>query len=703
MEIAPLQRQEIDLLDRMLAHLCDGVGRENRGNLIALRDQLAAWAARISVIGQVKAGKSTFLNAFLHERDFLPSDVNPWTSVVTNIRINIPHDPRVGAMFEFFSEADWDEIINGTSELRDLTERLLPGFDSAVLRRQAEEMRARAQSRLGKYYPMLLGQSHSYEFLNADLMKRYVCAGQEEDTGDAQGRYALITKVANAYMRRPEFKVPVILTDTPGVNDPFLVRDEFTCRSLDQSDIFIVVLSAHQPLTSVDLALIRLLGQQRTKEVLIFINRMDELDDYATEVPRVIEDVSTRLRIAVPEIKFTILAGSAFMAEMATRNDAEAAEIRAALDTPQLHAYVRHIAGYVPEDQIDRLLIASGLDTVKEALSEIIDSGIGARGLSRICEDTRAEIATLGYAMKRERESVAHQLHGLQRSNADSVVRSLEVEITQLSAVERDVMGLIEATDGVLTGHLDQSWASFEADLGQAIQLFLQEQYRALNDQILRETVADKTLGGLRVDLTYLHQAFEKCFAQHFEKSRAGIDLVLEKCLQACKQIISSALDDVISGVGLDDLPHDHFTSAVTFSKKELLVPLVSDRGWAFWRQGTINAEKSRAAFYTIFTAELRPVVQKMVRVFNEAQVERASSGTDRIRALSRMVEVAVAERQRRLRRDRRQIDALGHDHGQAAILYDRLQSQMEILERRLQILSVAQSALSRVNLSHAA
>jgi hypothetical protein len=92
-----------------------------------------------------------------------------------------------------------------------------------------------------------------------------------------------------------------------------------------------------------------------------------------------------------------------------------------------------------------------------------------------------------------------------------------------------------------------------------------------------------------------------------------------------------------------------------------------------------------------------------MVRVFNEAQVERASSGTDRIRALSRMVEVAVAERQRRLRRDRRQIDALGHEHGQAAILYDRLQSQMEILERRLQILSVAQSALSRVNLSHAA
>ncbi len=703
MEIAPQQRQDLDLLDGMIAHLYEGLGRENRQNLMLLRQELDSWAARIAVIGQVKAGKSTFLNAFLHERDFLPSDVNPWTSVVTNIRINIKGDPRIGARFDFFSEADWDEIINGTSHLRELTEKLIPGFDTAVLRRQAEAMRARAQRRLGKHYHSLLGQSHDYEFLNSDLMQRYVCAGQDEDAADAQGRYALITKVANVFMRRPEFKIPVILTDTPGVNDPFLVRDEFTCRSLDQSDIFIVVLSAHQALTRVDLALIRLLAQQRTKEVMIFINRIDELDDYASAVPKLIDDVATRLCAAVPEIKFRIIAGSAFMADMAKRSDAEAAAMRARLDTDDLRAYLQNTNGHVPCDEIDRLLLASGLDAVKCALSDIIDSGIGARGLSQIFEDTRAEISALSYAMKRERESVQGEMTHLMELSPEALLENMGAEIAQLTEVEAMISQLVDGAEGALGQMLEQAWSTFEAQLSHVIQRFLDDQYRVLDAAILSDGNGRPPVSEIRVDLGQLHQGLEQSFSTAFAKSRADIDRILDQTLRFCVARIEAALQEQVTGISLEDLPHAHFTSTLSFSKKELLVPLVSEKGWAFWRQSTINAEKSREAFHTILSAELRPVMQKLVRVFNEAQVARTTSGMDRIRSLCRMVDTAIAERQRRLRRDRRHIEALGKDHTQKALLHDRLHSQLEVLERRLQILSVAQSALSRVDLSHAA
>ncbi|WP_417280339.1 dynamin family protein [Celeribacter sp.] len=409
MKIAPNQRQELDFLRDTLDTLEQSTDRGLRQNFRDLRTRLDQWAAKVAVIGQVKAGKSTFLNAFLRQHDFLPSDINPWTSVVTNIRINLPSDPASGARFEFFDDADWQEFITGGTKIRELTEALLPGFDADLLRQQSEEMRERAQKRLGKHYYALLGSHHEYDFLSADLLKRYVCAGPGSDVGlerESLGRYAALTKVANVYMRLPEFQVPLILTDTPGVNDPFLVRDEFTCRSLDKSDVFVVVLSAHQPLTDVDVALIRILAKQDSKDCLIYINRIDELDDYARDVPRVIKDVSERLHAAIPGIDFRIVAGSAYMADLVLRDDEEAVAAREALDTPELAAFLQSRYGEVPLDALDRLYLASGLDEVKSALSETIDQGVGREQIAQILGDVRAEINGAQFVLRRERDAL---------------------------------------------------------------------------------------------------------------------------------------------------------------------------------------------------------------------------------------------------------------------------------------------------------
>ncbi|TNE83305.1 dynamin family protein [Thioclava sp. L04-15] len=702
MKIAPKLRAELEFIEEMLDRAEDSVDRTSRGNFRDLRDRLDDWAARAAVIGQVKAGKSTFLNAFLHQHDFLPSDVNPWTSVVTNIRINLADDPITGAKFEFFSEKDWDEIINGGTRIRELTEQLLPGFDTNVLRRQSEQMRARAQRRLGKYYHTLLGSSHEYDFLSPDLLKRYVCAGPGSDDGlerEALGRYAALTKSADVYMRLPEFQVPTIITDTPGVNDPFLVRDEFTCRSLDRSDVFVMVLSAHQPLTEVDIALIRILARQDNKDVLIFLNRIDELDDYATEVPRVMADVTRRLRQAIPEIDFRIVAGSAYLADLTQRSDSQAAEARAELDSAELAQYLRSRFGHVPEDPIDRLLLASGLEEVKHVLSEVIDGGVGRQQLARIRGDLRAEISGMQFVTRRERDSLQMQIESIRSDVAEAAVEEMTAEIQATSALRSTLETLVENAEGKIEAVLNRSWTSLETRLNGCIEAFVENQKTAFADFLRTAKIRSGTVPrSFETDTTMLQAALEREVTKCYEKSRAGIDVVLDNCIHACRSTIQDHFDDPSSEITLCDMPHESFASTLTLAKRALRIDFVMERGWAFWRTPEVNIEKTIEALRLLAAEELRPAVDKILKAYSETQVERATAGISRVRVMVRMMEMTVRDRTLQLKQEKAELERIARDPVQQTRMANRIQSKMEVLERRLLNLSALESALSGIN-----
>ncbi|MBF9036226.1 hypothetical protein HKCCE2091_18430 [Rhodobacterales bacterium HKCCE2091] len=672
MKIAPYLKGELDHLHDVLGRIDTTVDRKNRARFKELHERLNNWAAKVAVIGQVKAGKSTFLNAFLRQDDFLPSDVNPWTSVVTNIRINVPGDPISGAKFDFFDEADWQEIIDGGSRIRKLTEQLLPGFDTDVLRRQSEEMKNRAQRRLGKHYGTLLGTSH-------DLLKRYVCAGPGSDDGLAReslGRYAALTKVANAYMRMPEFQVPTIVTDTPGVNDPFLVRDEFTCRSLDKSDVFIVALSAHQPLTEVDIALIRILAKQDNKDVLIYVNRIDELDDYSVELPRVMADVERRLKQAIPDIDFTMVAGSAYMANVALRTDEEAAEVREALDTPELADYLRKEYNRVPEDQIDRLLLASGLDNVRKALSDVIDNGVGRGQLAQLMGDIRAEINATQFVTRQERQSVHGQVESVQAAVAEGAAQELAEEIKGITRVHEQLESFVETADQQIETVIAKFWSKLEAKLVSQVQAFVESQEELVEARSFRENIVGGGTKSLVIDLVPLQQTIETEVREFFGKSRSGTDVALNNCLTACRQLIRDRFRDTTENIGLDDLPYEEFASTVLLAKKTLNIEVSSDRGWKFWTKPSLNVPKTLAALRAIATEEMRPPIEKVLAAFNEAQVERATAGMSRIRVLLRMMEVTLDEHAHRLKREMVDMEKLARDPAERAAMAHRFAEQ---------------------------
>ena len=70
----------IQTLDR-LALLSSGEVRQKANKL---SDLMASFSAIVTLVGQVKAGKTALTNALAGTPGLLPMDVNPWTSRITS-------------------------------------------------------------------------------------------------------------------------------------------------------------------------------------------------------------------------------------------------------------------------------------------------------------------------------------------------------------------------------------------------------------------------------------------------------------------------------------------------------------------------------------------------------------------------------------------------------------------------------------------
>jgi hypothetical protein len=174
---APLEAARDALID-LITRLA-GVLGDHAGPLLEVaRRQLDERSCRIAVIGQIKAGKSTFINALARLPGLLPTDINPWTVVVTALHFrSAPVPPEHAAVFHLFSVDEWRALAEGGGRLRELTERLVPGFQPDLLRAQLDVMRKRAERRLGPKFPELLGQCHRYQTVTPQLLTDYVSAG----------------------------------------------------------------------------------------------------------------------------------------------------------------------------------------------------------------------------------------------------------------------------------------------------------------------------------------------------------------------------------------------------------------------------------------------------------------------------------------------------------------------------------------------
>ncbi len=360
-----------------LGSLSDG-GLKKR--LEPVEERLVKKQARIAVIGQVKAGKSSLINCLIRKPEFLPSDINPWTSIVTQLHFGHPSGQTSGAIFRFFDEEQWYQLATRGGRLGELTDGLLEDYKSEQLFDQVDAMRERAKLRLSDKFESLLGQSHKFNTINSEIMSRYVCAGDCPDqpvTTSITGRFSDITRAAEVFFEQEPFGCPMCIMDTPGVNDPLLIREEITQQSLETADFFVVVLSAHQSLTNVDLRLVRLLKALNQDQIVVFVNRVDEVTASAEELEKLRKRVVGQLRRELNGKEVPVVLGSAAWADYALNENDKVLDPEVLRDFIKVCGLEEQVAKATPADLENAQLrasayVASGLPQLEEALSDMI-------------------------------------------------------------------------------------------------------------------------------------------------------------------------------------------------------------------------------------------------------------------------------------------------------------------------------------------
>lgn len=210
----------------------------------------------IGVVGQVKAGKSSFLNTLLFEgKEILPKASTPKTATLTKMEYsekNIIH-------IEYYSLEEWevleenaavnldDEIYTSAREIVEMVKRngIVP------------------QEYLEKGYEQT--EFDSYEELLLSL----------NDYVGEDGRFTPIVKAVTLYLNKEEFK-GLSIVDTPGLNDPIASRTIRTKEFMEVCDVVFFLSQSGSFLDKSDWILLSSqLPQKGVKRLVLIASKYD--------------------------------------------------------------------------------------------------------------------------------------------------------------------------------------------------------------------------------------------------------------------------------------------------------------------------------------------------------------------------------------------------------------------------------------------
>lgn len=190
----------------------------------------------IAIMGQVKAGKSSFLNALLFNgKPILPEAATPKTANLT--RISYAEKPRLEV--EFFSETDWKLVQNLANSDSNDNDTKMAKEQVAMIQQAGIDPIATIQK-----------GSHIQETQNLDDIMAVL-----NDYAGNDGKYTALVKMIRLYLPLPELQGYNII-DTPGMNDPVISRTQRTKEEMANSDVVFFLSRASNFLDSSDVDLI---------------------------------------------------------------------------------------------------------------------------------------------------------------------------------------------------------------------------------------------------------------------------------------------------------------------------------------------------------------------------------------------------------------------------------------------------------------
>ncbi|QIC82805.1 dynamin family protein [Helicobacter pylori] len=271
---------------------------------------------KVGIIGRVKAGKSSLLNALIFEGvEVLPKAATPMTASLTILK----YAQNLSAEVEFYSPKDIaeleneheryvrefnkivDEEVKKQKEKQSLANRTKEGFKSLgnMLNRNKsteaapkervlsdEEIVKRAE-RIAKNElekdTKLVSSHDQYEkmkksgSLNTKNLDPRIQANSLQELNQkllqfvgADGKYMPYTKAVQISLNNPNLKDLEVI-DTPGVNDPIASREERTKALLKDCDVVFMVSPSNQFLTDSDMSLFDRVSHKEGLQEIYFV------------------------------------------------------------------------------------------------------------------------------------------------------------------------------------------------------------------------------------------------------------------------------------------------------------------------------------------------------------------------------------------------------------------------------------------------
>lgn len=200
---------------------------------------------RIGIIGQIKRGKSSFLNALLFDgRDILPKGATPMTAALTKIR----YSSSPYAKLSFYTQKDWQSIEQKAIQAKDDLqnedfEGEISEEDKACMEIYEKANGVNILSKLGEIQT-IDGVEKIEDLL--DKLENYV---------GADGEYTPIVKSLELGVDVESIK-NIEIVDTPGTNDPVVSRGRVTQDFIGQCDVVFFLSLSSQFLDQNDMELL---------------------------------------------------------------------------------------------------------------------------------------------------------------------------------------------------------------------------------------------------------------------------------------------------------------------------------------------------------------------------------------------------------------------------------------------------------------
>ena len=204
---------------------------------------------RLGIVGEVKAGKSSFLNALLFEgEDILPKAPTPMTAALTKIS----YSEKPFAKIVFYNKNDWNAVIANANNYYEEINKMYQNYKSELRKRYKEQFIQRHTKTLEEFekenkdkIPLqfrsckeLIDMAEKNQLNVSDFLgKEEIIEGSVYDKNGyisslneyvgSEGKYTPLVKYTEiSFANKIIEGIEVI--DTPGLNDPILSRSRVT-------------------------------------------------------------------------------------------------------------------------------------------------------------------------------------------------------------------------------------------------------------------------------------------------------------------------------------------------------------------------------------------------------------------------------------------------------------------------------------------